>query len=140
MRDHGGIGTEGGQHDVTPVQKAKTTALLGAFAATIGAAVLLVVSPAVFISLLPDWFTDDGAHRATASVVAGLGAGAAAFVAAWRGGSPRLRGALITVILLVAAGYGMHALKRQPAEDSSPPTPENTCVAYSGGHHTCPGG
>ena len=110
-------------------------AVLGGFAAAVVLAVLLAVSPASFVSLLPDWFADDGLSRATAWLVTALCAVAAAALALLHGRGRRLRAALITLLLLAAAGFGLHGLTGDPA-----PPPDHTCVAYSGGHHTCPGG
>lgn len=107
-------------------------ALLAAVAVLI---VLLVLSPASFVSLLPGWFAEGGS---TAWIVAGLSAVAAAVLAIAPGRGRGLRGLAITFLLLVAAGAGIHALTNGPLQE--PPAPENTCVAYSGGRHTCPGG
>jgi hypothetical protein len=46
----------------------------------------------------------------------------------------------IAVLVMVAAVAGLAALVGDPARRDSPPAPENACVAYSGGRHTCPGG
>jgi hypothetical protein len=107
----------------------------GGLAAVVVLLVLLVVSPASFVSLLPGWFAEGST---TAWLVAGLSAAAAAILAIPPGRGGGLRGATITVLLLVAAGSGIYALKSGTTDE--PPTPENTCVAYSGGRQTCPGG
>ena len=95
-------------------------------------ALLVVVSPASFVSLVP------GRLGGSASwVIAGAGALAAAILAAPRGRGQGLRATMITVLLIIAGLSAVHALKTA-AED--PPAEENTCVAYSGGSQTCPGG
>ena len=122
-RRHGGLALLGG-------------AVLGGAAALAALAVLLVVSPAAFVSLLPDWF---GSARGAAWLLAALSVVAAGALALIRGRGQGLRVVAITVLLLVTAAYGAHAF-RGAASDDSPPTPENTCVAFSGGSQTCPGG
>jgi hypothetical protein len=111
-------------------------AVLGGIAAAVVLVALLVLSPASFVSLLPDWFVEDGSSRAAAWIVAGLSASAAGALALRRGRAGRFRVVAVTVLLLVAAAYGTHALRTA----SEPPPRESTCVAYSGGRHTCPGG
>jgi hypothetical protein len=115
-------------------------AVLVGFAALTVLVALLVVSPASFVSLLPGWFTEDGSGRTVAWLIAGLSAAAAAVLAVRRDPAQRLRGVMITVLVVVAGGFGMLALKSGPTREGPAPTPENTCVAYSGGRHTCPGG
>ncbi|WP_127503390.1 hypothetical protein [Actinoplanes solisilvae] len=112
--------------------------VLGGFAALLALGALLLASPASFVSLLPDSFADDESGRALAWIVAGLCAAAAAALTLRRGRSSRFRAGLVTVLLLLVAGYGIQALADLKARTD--PTPENTCVAYSGGHQTCPGG
>jgi hypothetical protein len=108
--------------------------LLAAVLAALAAAVL-VVSPASFVGLLPGWFTEGAS---TAWIVAGFSAATAAVLAIPRGRGRGLRGVLITFLLVIALGAGVQAVKAGAAEEQ--PAPENTCVAYSGGRHTCPGG
>lgn len=103
-----------------------------AVVAVLGA--LLVVSPASFVSILPGWL---GAGGSASWAVAGAGAAAAAILAVPRGRGQGLRAATITVLLIIAGLSVVHALKTGAGD---PPAPENTCVAYSGGSQTCPGG
>jgi hypothetical protein len=110
-------------------------AVLGGIAATALLVALLVVSPASFVSLLPDWLVEDGSSGNTAWIIAGCCAAAAGALAMRRGRAQGLRVAAVTALLLVAAAYGTQALRTERE-----PTPENTCVAYSGGRQTCPGG
>ncbi len=112
-------------------------AVLGGAAALAALAALLVVSPASFVSLLPDWF---GSAQSAAWLLAALSGVAAGALALIRGRGQSLRVVAITILLLVTAAYGAHAFQGGAAPDGSPPTPANTCVAYSGGRHTCPGG
>jgi hypothetical protein len=130
------------RHDASPVtdpagrtRSGGLVILGGGLAAVVVLLVLLVVSPASFVSLLPGWFAEGST---TAWLVAGLSALAAAILAIPPGRGDGLRGATITVLLLVAAGSGIYALKSGTTDE--PPAPENTCVAYSGGRQTCPGG
>ncbi|WP_433794776.1 hypothetical protein [Actinoplanes sp. CA-252034] len=113
------------------------TVLLG-FAALAVLIALLVVSPAAFVSLLPEWLTKDHPAGTVAWLVAGLSAGLAAVVAVRRGPVQWFRGAVITVLVTVAALCAIYALTSDSARRD--PAPESTCVAYSGGRHTCPGG
>jgi hypothetical protein len=114
--------------------------VLGAFAALVALGALLVASPASFVSLLPESFAEDESHGTTAWIVAGLCAAAAFALTLRRGRSSRFRAAVVTVLLLVTAGYAIHALAGRSARDGHAPAPENTCVAFSGGRQTCPGG
>lgn len=107
----------------------------GALLLVLAGVAVLIVSPASFVSLLPGRFAEGGI---TAWVVAGFSAGAAAVLAIPRGRGRGLRGVVITLLVVVAVVSGIHAIKNGPAAKS--PAPENTCVAYSGGRHTCPGG
>lgn len=110
--------------------------VLGGFTGLAVLAALLVVSPASFVSLLPDWFAEDGSGGIGAWVVAGLSAAGAAVLTVRRRVRP-LRGIVVAVLVLVAAGAVAHALGTSSRDK---PAPENTCVAYSGGRHTCRGG
>jgi hypothetical protein len=115
------------------------TVLIG-FAALAVLVLLLLVSPAAFVSLMPGRLTSDGSDRTAAWLIAGLGAGVAAVLAALRGRAPRLRGVVITGLVVVAVVSGLYAFTTDPARNGSDPKPVSTCVAYSGGRHTCPGG
>ncbi|MEU8663932.1 hypothetical protein [Actinoplanes philippinensis] len=111
--------------------------LLG-FGALAVLVVLLVVSPAAFVSLMPGWLAKDGFTPSAVWLVAGLSAVLAAVVAVRRGPVRWLRGTVITVLVTGALLCGVYAFATGAASRS--PVPENTCVAYSGGRHTCPGG
>ncbi|XVU23917.1 hypothetical protein ACQPZJ_42885 [Actinoplanes sp. CA-054009] len=117
-------------------------ALLGAFLAVIVLGALFVVSPASFVSLLPDWLVDGGSHRDYGWVLVGIGV-VAALVLAFRDRGSRAqvtRGAVIVVVVLLGAGLGILAYKHRALPEKPEPAPVNTCVAYSGGRQTCPGG
>jgi hypothetical protein len=110
-------------------------AVLGGFGAVAGLSLLLFVSPAAFVSALPGLFSDGG--QTSEWVVAGLSAAAAAILIVG-GRFSGFRSVVITVLLVTAAGFAVHAFKSGSTQDT--PGPENTCVAYSGGRQTCPGG
>ncbi|GIE99567.1 hypothetical protein [Paractinoplanes rishiriensis] len=112
------------------------TALLGGCAALVALAVLLVVSPASFVSLMPDWVVADRSDQVTAWVIVATCVLAAVLLGLARGRAPRLRGVAITVLLLAAAGSASNALASRASEQ----IPEPACVERSGGPATCPGG
>ncbi|WP_143133767.1 hypothetical protein [Actinoplanes philippinensis] len=111
--------------------------LLG-FGALAVLVLVLLVSPASFVSLMPGWLAKDGSTSSAVWLVAGLSAALAVVVAVRRGPVRWLRGTVITVLVTGALLCGVYAFATGPAGRS--PVPENTCVAYSGGRHTCPGG
>lgn len=112
------------------------SAVLGGFVVAVALVVLLLVSPAAFVSLMPGWVATEESNRNTELVLAGLCAAAAGAMALLlRGRAPVVRGVFITLLLVVASVFGLHATTSERT-----PVPENTCVAYSGGSHTCPGG
>ncbi|MFI5491510.1 hypothetical protein [Actinoplanes sp. NPDC051859] len=107
--------------------------------AVVGAATVLLVSPALLVGLLPDGFGDIEPDRMMAGFV-GVFSTLAIIVlvlAARRGPVSGLRVALVAALAIVSIGCGLRAFV--PDEEAEP-IPENTCVAYSGGRHTCPGG
>ncbi|MEU4620339.1 hypothetical protein AB0G04_10230 [Actinoplanes sp. NPDC023801] len=136
---HGGVMLPGPSRES---RSGRTTALaavvLLGLAALALLAVLLVVSPAAFVSLLPGWFSGDGSAQAAAWLVAGLSAALAAIVGARREVAGPLRGAVIALLITVAGVGAVYAFSTELERRN--PVPENTCVAYSGGRHTCPGG
>ncbi|BCY13801.1 hypothetical protein [Actinoplanes sp. L3-i22] len=94
---------------------------------------LLVLSPASFVSLVPDWFTSGG-HSGSVTwtalflVVAGL-----VYLVVRRGQGRTLAKAVLLVAVVILALRGLVAL----AEQRNEPKPDRGCVVFVGGSEGC---
>lgn len=110
--------------------------ILFGYVAVAALAVLLVMSPAAFVSLMPGWLGTDDSESITAGLVAALCIVLAGLLAVNSRPIQPLRALTIGCLVMGAVVLGLYATKLA----TTTPIPENTCVAYSGGSHTCPGG
>jgi hypothetical protein len=106
---------------------------------------LLVVSPASFVSLVPEWFTGEGHSNVVVGIALFLVAAGLVALVLKRGHGVTATKIVLGFAVLILAIRGLGYLARHSIEDDSSPArnprPDNTCVAYSdGGRQTCPGG
>ncbi|KUL32745.1 hypothetical protein ADL15_19755 [Actinoplanes awajinensis subsp. mycoplanecinus] len=117
-----------------------TVVVIGLALAAVALVVLLVVSPASGVSLVPGWLTAAGASTTviTGGLVAAVLAGLAV-INSRRGRRSGLLVLLAVATVLVTAATHRITDDHGDRGDREPAT-ENTCVVYSGGSQSCPGG